>query len=529
MLDLIIKNAVIAAGTGAPGYKADIGVAGGKIACIKQSLDSAAEILDAAGLVAAPGFIDTHTHSDRSVINGSDAYNYLEQGVTTQVAGQCGSSLAPFYSGGGPSDDINPEELERARAICDTPSSFMKYASATAFGTNMGFLLSHGALRRRVMGYSYAKPTGQQMSSMKDILTEAMESGFLGYSSGLGYAPSAYADTQELIALARVIAPYGGCYTSHIRGEGDTVEESVAEAIRVGEEGGTSVIISHLKVCGKRNEGKSQKLLRMIEAANMRVVKVRADQYPFCAGSAPLADQIPPKFHVGGMDALLDRLRNPDTRKLMLDAINNRADAFESCIYGAGFDGTMVVESPKNPSYIGKNIAQIANEQGKSPMDAFCDILIENAGMGQGIYFSQNESDMLRIIAHPYVVGGSDWSDFTRRHDPEKAGGCHPRATSTFVRRLMILSNRKLLSMEAAIKGVTSSAAEALNLKDHGLLKEGFPANITILNYNQLKANADYLHPYRRNEGIEYVIVNGQIAVRNGTATGIKAGKVIKR
>ncbi|MCL2703486.1 MAG: D-aminoacylase [Defluviitaleaceae bacterium] len=531
MYDIIVKNGFIADGTGKPGFTGDIAVKNGIIAEIGRVDGEAAEVFDASGLVVSPGFIDAHTHSDKSALFGSGAYNYLEQGVTLQAAGQCGSSPAPFGGREALISDLelSPEDAELAAKFCETPESFMRRASEVNHGTNLAFFIGHGAVRNKVMGYDNSKPSAKAMDEMKDLIKRAMDSGYLGYSSGLTYAPSAYAGIDELIELAKVMAPYGGVYTSHVRCEASTGVESVADAIRIGEEAGVPVLISHLKVVGKRNEGNSARYFELIEAAVARGVRVFADQYPFTASSAPLSAQIPPKYHVGGTQAMLDRIADKKIRKEILDTILTKTNEFESSITTAGFGGILVVGSPKKPEYVGKTIAQIAEEAGKEPFDALCGLLLENGGSGGGIYFSQNESDMLRIIAHPRVVGGSDWSDINEEQDPERVAGCHPRGIATFPRRLELLRDKNLLSLEEAVMSITSRTAEALGISGHGILAKGLSANITIFDHARIKASADFIHPFRRNEGIRAVIVNGGIAVRDGKATGIRAGKAVRR
>ena len=531
MFDILIKNGQIVDGSGKPAFYADLAVKDGKIAKIAPAIEGEAkEIIDASGLQVTPGFIDNHSHSDSAAFTGSDCYNYLEQGVTTQIAGQCGSSPEPYAEGSIRRDGLTPEEFESRKQKARTPTTFLQAAEEQTYGTNMAFFIGQGALRRKALGYSDAAPTKEQMENMQKDLVEAMEAGFLGVSSGLVYAPSVYASTEELIELVKVMAPYGGVYASHIRGEGDNVLRSVQEAIRIGEEGGVPVLISHLKVMGKHNEGTSALLLKEIDDANARGVEVCADQYPYTASSAPLASQIPPKYHVGGNPALLERLADPAVRPRILHDIFHEVDVFESAIYSAGFDGCLITGASKTPEYINKTIGQIAREEGKEPIDALCDVLLANDGRMQGVYFNQCASDLLRIMAHPKVFLGSDASNRSdKRIDTEHVGGGHPRGTASTVRRLELVRDFRLRTMEEAVKNQTFDTAQAMHLSGQGLLKEGWDANICVLDYDRLHATADYTHPYRKSQGIHYVLVNGKLAVRDGTALGVRAGKVLKR
>ena len=532
MYDILIKNGTVVDGTGNPRFKADVAIAGGRIVKIAEDIEaSAGEIVDATGHIVSPGFIDGHTHSDLAVVLGSDSWNHLENGVTTQIAGQCGGSPCPYSELNVKAliEDIEEDEQAKVFAFCENPHTFMAQAESAQSGTNFAFYIGHGALRAHGMGYSDQKPTADEMADMKNMLTQAMEAGFLGYSSGLVYAPSVYGDADELTELAAVMKPYNGVYTSHIRAEGDAVVRAVEEAIAVGEGAGVQTVISHLKVMGRHNKGASKTTLALIEAANARGVSVYADQYPFIAGAAPLSSQIPPKYLVGGIPALLERIKSPEIRQQIVHSIFHEPHEFESSIYTAGFEGAMVVSSPKAPQFAGKTIAQIAQETGKEPIDAYCDLLLENEGMGSGVYFNQVEEDMLRILAHPLVTAGSDWSDIKERKGSDSQSAGHPRSTSTMIRRLELTRDLGLRTLESVVRSMTGLTALSVGLPGRGILAEGRPADVTIFDYAAVKMHADFMHPFRKNDGIHTVIVNGQVAVREGTALGVRAGTVLKR
>ncbi len=532
MYDILIQNGTVVDGSGAPAFRADVAVKDGKVARIAPNITAqAAEVIDAAGLYVSPGFIDTHSHSDKFGIQGSDAYNYLEQGVTTQVAGNCGSSPVPTY----PQKleklkkQLKPENYALREMWCATPELFMEKAAQTPTGVNMAYFIGHEPIRAKFVGLYDVRATADQMAQMQALIRRAMEAGYLGYSSGLVYTPSVYGDTRELIELAKAMAPYNGIYTSHIRGEGDYVENSVREAIQIGEEAGVPVHIAHLKVMGLHNEGKSEKLLQLIDDANARGVVVTADQYAYTASGAALGSQLPPKYREGGSLATLERIQDPATRKKILYDIFNSPQEFESGIYHAGFDGTLITRLPATPQYVGRTIGDIARAEGKEPMDVLCDLLIANDYVSQGVYFNQCVTDMIRIMRHPRVFCGSDSSDLTGpRKDPETLGGRHPRGMGNMVRRLELTRDFRLRSLEDSIRSVTSAPAEALHLPGQGLLKEGWDANITVFDYENLHARASYEKPFRGNEGIAYVLVNGTVALRHGVTTGVRAGRLIK-
>lgn len=535
MFDILIKNGQIVDGSGAPAFYSDLAIKDGKIVKIAPSIqDEAEKVIDAKQCQVTPGFIDNHSHSDTRVFKGSNCYNYLEQGVTTQIAGQCGESPAPYYDGALDNykrrESLSEDEFNKIVEISKTPSSFMAAAERQEFGTNFAFFVGHGSLRGKAMGYSADQANEEQMRVMKDMLKDAMEAGFLGFSTGLVYAPSVYGDIDELSELARSMKPYNGIYASHIRGEGNNVLRSVKEAIAIGERGGVEVLISHLKVMGLHNEGMSEKILSEIDSANERGVIVNADQYPFIASSASLVSQLPPKYLVGGPKIYLERFKNPEFRKQMDFSIFNEVDEFESGIYSAGYDGAMVVRASKTPQYVNKSIGQIAKEEDRAPIDVLCDILLANDGDTNGVYFNQCPTDLLRIMRHPRVFCGSDWSDYPdERYDPEREGGGHPRATATTVRRLELVRDFRLRTMEESVKNLSYDTAKAMHLEGIGLLKEGWNADICICEYDKLHACADYAHPYRENIGIHTVIVNGAICVENGKCNGVRNGKVLKR
>lgn len=520
MYDILIQNGLIVDGSGGPVGRGDIAIKDGKIVKISPYIRAEArQFLDATGLVVAPGFIDCHNHSDADALFGNSCYNSLEQGVTTQITGHCGYSPAPYYAGALPNlrKKMGEEAFATIAAMVSRMDTFLMAADSVRIGANMAFFVGHHNIRGKTMRMSDAIPTAEQLRAMQDDLIEAMEAGCLGLSTGLIYAPSAYAGTQELIELAKTMAPYNGIYSTHVRSESDKVVEAVKEAIYIGEEAGVHVHLSHLKVMGRRNAGLSEKLLQMIDDANRRGVHVTADQYPFCASSAALNSRIPAKYHVGGRESLLERLQDKNIRKSIAVDV-------------ADFDSMFLASLPHTPQYEGKTVGQIAQEENQAPADVLCELLLANQGAGQGIYFNQNEQDMMRILAHPNVFCGSDSSNMTEpRPNPDVIGGRHPRGQATMVRRLTLQRDHGLCSLEQMVHRITGAPAKALHLENQGLLKEGYDANITVFDVQDLHAHATYRNPYRPNEGIIWVLVNGEIALQNGKTTGIRAGKILKR
>ena len=531
MLDVLIKNGTILDGSGALRYRGDIAVKDGIIVSIAPGISEAAkEVIDAEGLFVTPGFIDTHAHSDDNVFFKNDGYNCLEQGITLQLAGNCGESPAPYPDNALMNPvhrEVSPEEMERVIRIAKSSQSFMEEAKRKEMGINMAFLVGHNALRIHAMGFSDAEPNPHQMAEMQENVAKAMEAGFFGFSTGLVYAPSVYGTTKEFVELAKVAARYKGVYASHIRGEGNCVMDAVREAIQVGRESGASVLISHIKIAGAKHRGKAGDILAMIHQANAEGTHVFADQYPYDAGSAPLISQIPPKYLTGGKAETLKKLRDPNFRKQVEHSIFHETDEFESILYDAGFAGTTIAAAAATPQYVGLSLAQIAEAEGKTPMDAMADLLMANGGVVQGIYTCQSMEDVLTFMADPNVYAGCDWFSYPVHYDPEQRSGGHPRGTSTMCRRIELIRDYGLRTAEECIRSMTGGPAQALGMKHRGLLKVGYAADICVLDYPNVCATSDYLYPFRKNKGISHVLVNGQIAVRNGACLGHYFGQVV--
>lgn len=531
MYDILIKNGTIVDGTGAPGYKGDIAVQNGKIMKIAPSIeDTAKETIDATNRLVTPGFIDYHSHSDMFIIFGTDGQNFLEQGITTEIAGHCGTSPVPSFnfSHNMFRNLVSEERFNEILAECDSYTKFTNYISKLQLGTNMAFYAGQGAIRGKVMGPSSEKPSEKQLDEMRAQVREAMENGFLGISTGLIYPPSIYADEDEIVELAKEAAKYGGSYVSHIRGESDTVVEAVAEAISIGERSGCDVIISHHKVAGPKNIGKSAVTLKLMEDANARGVRTCADQYPYLAGSTDLISALPPRFATNGKEALIKNLKSREFRDEVTATL--KADDFgESLLINSTFEGCMILVANDTPELVGKNIAEVAAQRGTEPYETVYDILLENKGDVGMAYFMINEADMDAIIAHPLVMPGTDAAHRYEDTDLEKVGGGHPRSTGTFPKHFRLVRERNLFPVEKAIYRATGMPAETAKINCIGYLKEGYAADICVLDWHNYKENSDFMYPFRRNEGLDYVIVNGHIAVKNNVATGVKAGKLLKR
>ncbi len=523
--DILIKNGRIVDGTGNPWFKADLGIKDGKIVKIGRIQKNEAEyIINAKNLVVAPGFIDMHSHDELIFFKDTLNKPKLSQGVTTVVTGNCGLSVAP----------VNEETLDILKSYTGILGEDVEFAwrsykeflknleGINGIGTNFVGLIGHGTLRIAVMGMEARDPTKEELEEMKRLLAQSMEEGAFGMSTGLIYPPGVYSKTEELIELSKVVAQYGGFYASHMRDEGDRVVEAVREAIRIGREAGVPVEISHHKTAGKRNWGRSKETLKLIEEARDEGIDVTVDAYPYTAGSTYLASLLPPWAHEGGEEKLKERCRDPETRLEMKKFIEEKED-WQNFIKEAGWENIVVTYSPNFPEIVGKNLGEISKLWNKDPFDALFDILSEDGTRADMIIFMMNEEDIERILSKPFTMIGTDGLDTGE-------GNPHPRTYGTFPRVLRFyVREKKVITLEDAIRKMTSLPAQKLGLKDRGLLREGFWADIVIFDPKTIRDKATYDNPRATPEGIEYVIVNGVVSVEKGELTGEKGGKVLRR
>lgn len=499
--DIIIKNGKIADGSGEKLIEANIYIRDGKIETIGNLTEAVgSQTLDATGLVIAPGFIDMHTHSERKSLDFPDVENYLQQGVTTMVGGNCGSSPLPL-------------------------STFMAETEVKGIGPNLALLVGHNSVRREVMGQENRLATEAELKAMQNLVQKAMDDGAFGMSTGLKYIPGAYSNTEEVVFLASTVSKNGGFYATHMREEGIGLLESLDEAINIGREAKLPVQISHHKAVGKAMWGSSIKTLERIEKARAEGIEVVADQYPYTATSTTLTVVFPPWSLAGGMDELKKRLDDPAQRKKIKDGI------VWNIIYdrGGGDPASIVVANyPPNTDYNGMNLGEITSSRGLTPSpENAADVLMDMVydGGGSGIYHCLNEEDVKRYMAHPYVMHASDGStiDFGKAQPHPRSYGTYPRILGRYVRELGILS------LPESIRKMTQLPASVLGLKDRGIIKSGYWADLVIFNPNTIIDNATFDAPHQYPTGISYVIVNGQVAVENQKKTNILSGKILKK
>lgn len=520
MYDIIIKNGTIIDGTGKDGFQADLAIDGEKIALIGQIPDSEAKtlaktLIDANGLVVSPGFIDIHTHTDFQLLVNPRGESKIFQGITTDISGNCGTSVAPL----GDEQVKRLQENLRSFGIevnWKDIAGFYQRLEENKIGLNYASFIGNGTIRAAVIGDENRPASKDEMQAMKNELTKAMDQGALGLSTGLVYTPSLFAKTDEIVDLTKMIKPYEGLYASHIRGEGDTLLEAIQEAITVGEKAEVPVQVSHLKASGKKNWGQAENALKMIDDARSRGLDVASDRYPYLAGSTGLTIFIPIWARAGGVEKLIARLKDDDTRQKIKSEMKAHASSDEKF-----WDDVLITID-------GKTASDWANRRHVAPEEVVCQLLIENEARVGICHFTMCQEDTDLILKHPQVMVGSDAS-VRAPYGPLSQGVPHPRSYGTFPRIISdYVRDRKLISLSEAIKKMTSKPASKLNLKNRGVIKAGYYADICIFNYEKIADKATYSNPHQYPSGIEYVLVNGQVVVQKGEHSGKLPGKVLR-
>ena len=532
MFDIRIKNAHIVDGTGSRRFKADIGIEGSEIAEVGGLRSAkAVETIDASGLVAAPGFIDMHSHSDFTLLINPKAESKIRQGITTEVIGNCGGSAAPL-------NEAIKDELKKTVPILaeaglkldwSTMKEYLDRLERQGLAVNVVSLVGHENVRVHAIGYANRAPIETELEEMKKKLAEAMEEGAFGMSTGLIYPPGCYAKTDELIELAKVVESYGGIYASHIRGEGDTLFSSVKEAIEIGEKAKVPVEISHHKAGGKTNWGKVEQTLEMINEARAKGIDVTCDVYPYTAGSFGLAAMLPHWAHEGGSKELIERLKDAKIREKISKEIQEGTAEWPSPLKSAGWDATLIARSKRHPEFEGKSIAEIAQASRMSPSEFAFDLLIEENASVSVVRFAMCEEDVKQVLQYPFSMIGSD-SSTVAPYGVLGQGKPHPRGYGTFPRVLgKYVREERVLALENAVRKMTSLPARKLGLEARGLLKEGMRADITVFNPETVLDKATYVNPHQYPKGIEYVLVNGKVILRKSAHTGALAGQALRK
>ena len=496
--DLIIRNGKIIDGTGNSWYYADIAVKDGKIASIQKHISAAAaKTIDAKGLIVAPGFIDVHTHIEGDEIKTPTAGNFILDGVTTVITGNCGSSKVNI-------------------------GSYLHFIDSLQLSINVATLIGHNDVRRAVIGNANRDPNETELVKMESLVDQGMKDGAVGFSTGLIYIPGTYSKTPEIVALARVAAHYNGVYASHMRDEGDSVVQAIQEAISIGRETGMPVEISHFKLSGQQNWGRSKETLPLVIAARKEGLDVTIDQYPYTASSTNLGTLLPDEVLADGQDSIKARLNRPETREYVINFMLKRLKKRKL----KHFSYPVVATFRPDTSYNGKSIEAVNLMKGrkhKAKEEALTIIDMMLQGGAAMIFHGMSEADVQYIMKYPFNMPACDAGIRVFGQ-----GSPHPRGYGTNARVLgKYVREEKLFPLEEAIRRMTSLPAQKFQLKDRGLLKEGMAADIVVFDENTVSDQSTFDRPHQYSTGFQYVVVNGQLVVDHAQHTGVRSGRAL--
>jgi len=536
-IDMLIRNGLIFDGTGSEPFKADIGIASDKILFVdKKAKVKADRIIDAKNMAVAPGFIDTHSHSEFTLLADPRAEGKVCQGITTEINGNCGLSAAPLY---GETLHQREEDLKELD-IRERWARFNQYfhiLEEQGIAINFLTLAGHGNIRASVIGYEDKLPDDIELKKLKTLLKKAISEGALGLSTGLIYPPGVYSKTEELIELCKVLSesynppPFSkggrggfGIYTTHMRSEGDKLIESIEETIRIGKEAGIKVHISHIKTSGKENWHKVGRVISLMEESRKEGVSLTCDAYPYTASSTDLDTVLPAWVYSGGREGELKRLKNSTIRekikKQILDV--HPLKNYWKKIYISS------VSTEKNRWMEGRSLHSIAGIKGKGPVEILFDILIEERLMVSAIFASMHEGNMKQFLSLPYCMIGTD-SAARSFSGPTYKGKPHPRGFGSFPRFLgKYIRDENLMSMSEGIRKITSLPAQTFGIHKRGMIKRGAYADIVIFDHEKIIDRATFKNPFLRPEGIRYVFINGVPALWEGHLTDSKSGKILR-
>ena len=522
-LTLVLKGGTVLDGSGAAGVRADVGLAGGRIAAVAPELDGAA-VLDCAGLVVAPGFLDTHSHSDVKVLADPKLPMKVRQGITLEVFGQDGISVAPV------------REAERAswrqkltgllgdfgvRWDWSTVGEYLARVSAAGPALDVAYLAPHGALRQHVLGGGARPASATELEAMQALLDESLAAGACGMSTGLIYPPCCYGDTDELVALGRVLARSRTPLVVHMRSESDRVLEALDEMLTVARRSGCAVHVSHLKIAGRQNWPRAAELIERVEAARAEGLRITADQYPYAAGSTLLGAILPPWVHDGGVEAALERLADPDARaRMRADMAADGPSDWDNFWGWSGPEGIVVSDVPsgRHPELVGLSLADVARARECDPFEAAFQLLLEERLGVAMVSFSQDEQVVERFLRLPWVNACTDGLLGGRPHP--RAYGSYPRILGRYVRE------RKVLSLAEAVRKMTSQAADAFGFSDVGRVAEGLRANLVVFDADRVADRATFQDPLQYSVGLCHVLVGGRVVVRDEQLTGERPGRI---
>ncbi|MGA8109078.1 MAG: D-aminoacylase [Acidobacteriaceae bacterium] len=528
--DIVIVNGHIVDGTGSPWYSGDVGIRNGRIAAIGNlSAAPRRRTIDAHGQVVAPGFIDMLGQSEIGILVDPRLPSKIYQGITTEITGE-GDSVAPLDARMIAADRANYDHY-KITPDWTTFSGYFARLERQGMGINLASYVGATSVRRMVLGDGDVQPTPPQLAQMQDLVRQAMRQGAVGLSTALQYAPAPYAKTDELIALAKVAAEYGGIYASHIRSEGDGEPAAIDEAIRIGREAHIPVEIWHLKTAGKRNWGKMPQIVAQIDAARASGIDISANTYAYTAWFNTFSAFIPPWAHDGGDAALIQRLKDPATRaRIRRDMLSPSGDWDNEWqeIPGPEAVEIAVVQNPALVPLQGKRLSEVAALWHEDPIDALCDFLIKDNAFTSVAVFAMSEPDVVLALRQPWVSIDND----SQGTSPEGLLGRehpHPRAYGTFPRILRkYVREEHVLTLPDAIRKFSALPAQRLRLTDRGVLKQGMAADVVIFDPATIRDLATYEQPNQLSQGMAYVLVNGVPVIADGKMTGALPGRVLR-
>ncbi|MCI2106634.1 MAG: D-aminoacylase [Intestinimonas sp.] len=525
----LLMGGTIVDGSGNTGYRGNVLLEDGKIAALGNIQPSGdMEVLDVSGLVVAPGFIDTHSHSDLDVLLHPQVIPKVMQGITTEILGQDGISMAPL-----PRQYISSWRKNLAGLDGDSDEISWEYGDTDHYlnlvekarpGINECYLVPHGNIRMEAMGLDNRLPTEDERKKMCDITRREMEAGAWGLSTGLIYMPCAYGDSDELVAMSKVVAEYDGCFVVHQRSEADAILDSMEEVIRIGRESGVRIHWSHFKVCGKKNWDKVEKVMELLEKAKAEGIRVSFDQYPYIAGSTMLGVILPPWVHNGGTNKVLERLKDPSLREKMVYDIKHGIPGWDNFVDFAGLDRIFVasVKNHKNEDAVGLNLIELGRLRGKDAYEAAFDLLYEEENAVGMVDFYGQEEHVQRFMKLPEMNCCTDGLLCPGKPHP-RLYGAFPRILGKYVRE------DKVLTLEEAVYKMTKKPAMTFGLKGRGEIKENYCADLTVFDPKTIRDTGTFEDPVQFPDGIAYVIVNGVTTIDRGRHTERRAGKVLRK
>lgn len=527
--DILIKNGIIADGSGSPTYIGDVGINADTIAAVGVFDATGTLEIDATGLVVAPGFINMLSWATESLLEDGKSQGDIRQGVTLEVFGE-GTSMGPIKEENKKTWQENQGDI-KYDIDWNTLDEYLQSLERRGISTNVASFIGATTVRINHIGYEDRPPTDEEMTSMKDMVRQAMEDGALGVGSSLIYAPAFYSSTEELIELCKVASEYDGMYISHMRSEGNRLLQSIDELMRIANEADIRAEIYHLKMSGKDNWNKYDDVVRKIDSARTAGLHITTDMYTYVAGATGLDASMPPWVQEGGYDQWSERLQDPEIRKRVLKEMTTPTDDWENLMSAAGTPDNLLLVGFKNDSlrhYTGKTLTEVAKIHGKSPEETAMDLVIADGSRVGTVYFLMTEDNVKKQIALPYMSFGSDAGSMA----PEGVflnSSTHPRAYGNFSRVLgKYVRDEKIISVEEAVRKLSSLPASNLKIKKRGSLTEGYFADLAIFNPETIQDHATFAEPHQLSTGMVHVFVNGEQVLKDGEHTGATPGKVVR-